>query len=266
MDEDGANRERDRHMAGRPYILAETNWKTVEHTDYEVVVLPWGATEAHNYHLPYGTDNIQCDFIAAEAARRAWEREAKVAVLPTLPFGVNTGQVEIKLDISINPSTQLAVLKDIVEVLDHQGVPKLVIFNGHGGNDFRQMVRELWPRYEMFICTLEWYKWIDAGLFEEPGDHAGEMETSLMQVFAPDLVLPLSEAGEGRDRKFRIKALRDGPAWTQRDWLQTTADTGVGNPRPATAEKGQRCFDDVAAKCADFFVELAEADLDDLYE
>ena len=253
-------------MAGRPYILAETNWKTVENTDYEVVVLPWGATEAHNYHLPYATDNIQCDFIAAEAARRAWDRGAKVAVLPTLPFGVNTGQVEIKLDISINPSTQMALLKDIVDVLDHQGVPKFVIVNGHGGNDFRQMVRELWPRYEMFICTLDWYKWVDAGIFEDPGDHAGEMETSLMQVFAPDLVLPLSEAGDGQDRRFKIKALREGPAWSQRDWLQVTSDTGVGNPKPATAEKGRRCFEDLAAKAADFLVELAEADLDDLYE
>ena len=55
-------------MAGRPWILAETNWKEVEATDYDVVVLPWGATEAHNYHLPYSTDVVQCDQIAAEAA------------------------------------------------------------------------------------------------------------------------------------------------------------------------------------------------------
>ena len=253
-------------MPGRPYILAETTWKTVEGTDYEVVVLPWGATEAHNYHLPYATDNIQCELLAAEAARRAWDRGARVVVLPNIPFGVNTGQVEIKLDISVNPSTQLALLKDIVEVLDHQGIPKFVILNGHGGNDFRQMVRELWPRYEMFICTVDWYKWVDASIFAEPGDHAGEMETSLMQVFAPDLILPLSEAGEGRERKFRIKALREGPAWSQRDWLQATADTGVGNPMPATVEKGRRCYEDLAAKMADFLVELAEADLDDLYE
>ena len=104
-------------MAGRPYILAETNWKTVKATDYEVAVLPWGATEAHNYHLPYSTDVVQCDEIAAEAARIAWEREAKVVVLPTVPFGVNTGQLDIKLDLNLNPSTQLAILGDLVEAL-----------------------------------------------------------------------------------------------------------------------------------------------------
>lgn len=253
-------------MAGRPYVLAETNWKEVEPTDYEVVVLPWGATEAHNFHLPYATDVVQCDHIAAEAARQAWERGAKVIVLPTVPFGVNTGQVEVKLDINMNPSTQLAVLRDICDVLEHQGIPKLVILNGHGANDFRQMVRELWPCYELFLCTLDWYKWVDAGVFVDPGDHAGEMETSLMQHLAPDWVLPLSAAGDGRERRFRIAALRTGLAWSQRDWIATTADTGVGDPSPATPEKGRRCFEQVTGRIADFLVELAAADLDDLYE
>ncbi len=253
-------------MAGRAWVLAETNWKEVEETDYEVVVLPWGATEAHNYHLPYCTDVVQCDHIAAAAAGQAWQRGAKVIVLPTVPFGVNTGQVDIKLDINMNPSTQLSVLRDICDVLEHQGIPKLVILNGHGANDFRQMVRELWPCYEMFLCTLDWYSCIDSGIFEDPGDHAGEMETSLMQQLLPDLVLPLSEAGDGAERKFRIPALRDGLAWTQRDWVAATADTGVGDPAPATAEKGQRCLEQVSARIADFLVDLAAADLDDLYE
>ena len=253
-------------MSGRPYILAETTWKQVESTDYEVVALPWGATEAHNYHLPYNTDNVQCDHIAAEAARRAWERDAKVVVLPTVPFGVNTGQIEVKLDINLNPSTQLSVLSDIVEVLDHQGIPKLVIMNGHGGNDFRQMVRELWPRYEMFICTLDWYKWVDEKIFEEVGDHTGEMETSLMQHLVPEWVLPLSEAGDGAERRFKVKALAEGRVWSQRDWISATADTGIGDPKPSTPEKGQRCLDQVAGQLADFLVELAAADLDDLYE
>ena len=253
-------------MAARPWILAETNWKEVEATDYEVVILPWGATEAHNFHLPYSTDVVQCDQIAAEAAGQAWGRGAKVIVLPTVPFGVNTGQVDIKLDINMNPSTQLAVLRDICDVLEHQGIPKLVIFNGHGANDFKQIVRELWPCYEMFLCTLNWYGFLEEGIFADPGDHAGEMETSLMQHCAPELVLPLSEAGDGAERKFRIPALRDGLAWTQRDWVAATADTGVGDPAAATAEKGRRCVEQVSARIADFLVELAEADLDDLYD
>lgn len=254
-------------MPGRPYILAETTWKTVKDTPYQVAVLPWGATEAHNYHLPYSTDVVQCDFIAAEAARVAWEQGAKVIVLPTVPFGVNTGQCEIKLDINMNPSTQLALLRDIAEMLAHQGIPKLVILNGHGANDFKQMIRELWPQYrELFICTLSWYQWVDRSLFEEGGDHADEMETSLLMHCAPQWVLPLSEAGEGRERKFKIEALRSGLAWSQRDWVQTTADTGVGNPRAATPEKGRRCLEEVGRKIGAFLAELAAADPEELYE
>ncbi len=253
-------------MSGRPYILAETTWREVSDTDYTVAVLPWGATEAHNYHLPYNTDVVQCDHIAAESARQAWERGARVIVLPTIPFGVNTGQVDIKLDINMNPSTQLAVLEDVVDGLEHHGIEKLVILNGHGANDFRQIIRELWPRSEVFLCTLDWYKIIDESIFEDKGDHAGEMETSLMQYLAPDLVKPLSEAGDGAERKFRIAALQDGRAWSQRDWTEATADTGVGDPAPATKEKGKICFEGVSAQIADFLVELAAADLDDMYE
>jgi hypothetical protein len=51
----------------RPYILAETNWKAVKDTHYDVAVLPWGATEAHNYHLPYATDNYEADALASRS-------------------------------------------------------------------------------------------------------------------------------------------------------------------------------------------------------
>ena len=56
-----------------PYLLSGSTWRTVDATPYEVAVLPWGATEAHNYHLPYGTDTIQSSAMAAEAARQAWD-------------------------------------------------------------------------------------------------------------------------------------------------------------------------------------------------
>src|SRR5512141_1401995 len=123
-------------MTGRSWVLGEVTWKQVRETPYEIAVLPWGATEAHNYHLPYGTDVFESQAVANEAARIASERGAHVAVLPAIPFGVNTGQLDIPLTINMNPSTQMAVLSDVVEALDSQGIPKLVIINGHGGNDF----------------------------------------------------------------------------------------------------------------------------------
>ena len=253
-------------MSTRPYILAESTWKTVDATPYDLALLPWGATEAHNYHLPYATDTIQCDALAAESARLAWDRGAKVVVLPTVPFGVNTGQLDIKLCLNMNPSTQAALLADLVRAIEGQGLTKLVIFNGHGGNDFRQMIRELQPRTGVFLATLNWYKVGEPNaVFTDLGDHAGELETSVMMHVAPDLVRPLSEAGDGREKHWRLSALRDGWAWAPRRWTQVSADTGTGNPTLATAEKGARYSNEVTRQVADFLVELASADVNDLY-
>jgi creatinine amidohydrolase len=254
-------------VAADPYVLSDTTWKTVRATDYEVAVLPWGATEAHNLHLPYGTDNYETAHVAAESAKRAWAAGGRVAVLPAIPFGVNTGQLDIKLCINMNPSTQAAVLGDVARSLEGQGIRKLVILNGHGGNDFRQMIRELQPTCGVFICTVNWWNCVDPRpYFNEAGDHAGELETSLMMHVAPNLVLPLSEAGEGKAKKFRIAGFRDGWAWAPREWSNVTEDTGVGNPGAATAEKGERFLEAVTKRIGGFLVELAAADLGKMYE
>lgn len=252
----------------RPYILSETHFKTVQKTIYEVVVLPWGATEAHNFHLPYGTDNIQSDYIVAESARIAWENGAKVIVLPTIPFGVNTGQLHIPLDINMNPSTQLAVLKDIADSLTRQGFKKLLILNGHGGNDFKGIIRELQPLFPgLFVCVLNWYQLIDLyEIFEEPGDHGGEMETSNMMVIAPDIVLPLQEAGSGKENKFSIQGLKERWVWAPRDFSKATQDNGIGNPEKASFEKGEKHLKTITEKIADFLIDLSQCKIDNLYE
>ena len=254
-------------MTPRPWILAESTWRTVEPQPYEVAVLPWGATEAHNFHLPYATDTIQCDVLAADAAGRAWAKGARVVVLPTVPFGVNTTQLDVKLCLNMNPSTQLALLRDIVQSVQPHGIRKLVIFNGHGGNDFRQMIRELTPATSLFLCTLDWWKVLDASqYFDEPGDHAGEMETGVMLHYVPTLVAPLDSAGPGRERLFRIRALRERWAWSPRRWTSITSDTGIGDPRRATPEKGARFANALSDTIAEFLVDLAAADPGQMYE
>ena len=254
-------------MAGRPWVLAETNWKTVSRTAFDVAVLPWGATEAHNWHLPYATDVIQCDHVAAEAARLAWEAGARVAVLPPVPFGVQTGQLDIPLCLNLNPSTQAAVLRDLAESLAGQGIARLVVLNGHGGNDFRQMIRELQPRVGIFLCAVDWWRVVDpAGYFDDLGDHAGELETSVMLHVAPELVLPLAEAGDGRQRRPRVTGFREGWAWAPRRWTQVSADTGIGDPKAASAEKGQRFAAAVIERVGAFLAELAAMDPADPYQ
>jgi creatinine amidohydrolase len=254
-------------VAGRPYILTETTWYNVKQTAYDVAVLPWGATEAHNYHLPYGADTLQTELIAAEAARLAWESGARVVVLPAVPFGVQSGQLDIPLCLHMNPSTQAALLADLAHTLAGQRVRKLVILNGHGGNDFRAMIRELQPRVRIFLCALSWYACVDPRqFFEQPGDHGGELETSLLLHLHPRLVLPLEEAGDGVERRFRVAGLREGWAWAPRQWTRISTDTGVGNPKAATADKGSQYFHAVTERIAGFLSELAATDPEQLYE
>ncbi len=251
----------------RHYVLSETNWKTVKDRQYDLAILPWGATEAHNYHLPFGTDNFETELIAIESARLAWEQKARVIVLPTIPFGVNTGQKDIKLTINMNPSTQTIILKDVIESLIHHKIYKLLIMNGHGGNDFSQMIRELGYQYpQMFISTCNWYMTVEKmKIFENDGDHADEMETSLMLFLVPELVLPLEEAGDGNFKSFRIKAFNEDWAWAERQWSRVTADTGIGNPKKASKDKGERYFTEVTEKISRLMIELAKANPDDLY-
>ena len=150
----------------RPYVLADTNWKNVKDTKFELAVLPWGATEAHNYHLPYATDVIEGTAIAEEAGRIAWDQGAKVIILPTIPFGVNTGQHDIYLDMNLNPSTQFAILKDILIVLNRQGIRKFVLLNSHGGNNWKSIIRELGLLFpDMFLCVVEWMKHVSKNDF-----------------------------------------------------------------------------------------------------
>lgn len=251
-----------------PYILAGTNWKTFKDQSIDLAILPWGATEAHNYHLPFSTDNILVEKIATESAKSAWSKGARVLVLPTIPFGVNTGQMDINLNINLNPSTQFAILNDVVDVLNRHKIHKFLILNGHGGNDFKQIIRELGLKFpSMFICGCNWYQsFNNSEFFENSGGHADEMETSIMQYLVPELVLPLSEAGEGKDKKFKIKAFNENWAWAERRWSQVTSDTGIGNPFKATPEKGEKCFNEIIKKIGNLMIELSKADINNMYE
>jgi len=252
----------------RPYLLASSRWKEIKATEFQLAILPWGATEAHNYHLPYSTDVVQCSYIAEQAAELIWREGYRPIVLPCVPFGVQCSQLGVKFNLNMRPSTQFCVLKDLVESLEHQGLRKLVLLNGHGGNHFVQMLRELYLDSRMRIFTVSWYDCVDARkFFEEPGEHGGEMETSLMMHIAPELVLPLSEAGVGGARNLKVASLRQGWAWAQRGWLgEVTQDTGIGNPAKADPKKGEAFLREVISKISVLLKEVADLDPSNQYE
>jgi creatinine amidohydrolase len=130
------------------------------------------------------------------------------------------------------------------------------------------MIRELGLKYpKMFLSTCNWFQALPKkDYFEHGGDHADELETSLMLHLAPHLVLPLEEAGDGREKKHKINEFSEGWAWSERKWSQISVDTGTGNPKASTPEKGAAYFTAVTTKISEFLVKLTQADVRNLYE
>ncbi|MDE6126275.1 MAG: creatininase family protein [Muribaculaceae bacterium] len=251
-------------MNDKEFDLAVSNYGTTRSLDYQIAIIPWGATEPHNYHLPYLTDAILSHDIAVDAARVALAKYGvRAMVMPGLPLGAqNPGQRELKFCVHYRYETQKAVLTDIVASLDHQGIRRLLIVNGHGGNSFKNMIRDLGIDFpDMLIAASEWYKVCPATeFFDAPGDHADELETSVMMHYHPELV-NLSEAGEGKAGGFAPETLRGGVAWIPRDWSRVSVDTGIGSPAAATAEKGMRFAAAVAETYATLLRDLTLPDL-----
>jgi creatinine amidohydrolase len=248
-------------MPPRPYLLLEANHRQLSEPPPQVAVLPWGATEAHNRHLPYGTDVIEATRLAERAAGLAYARGACVAVLPTVPFGNNEQQLDQACTISITTATALAVLGDVARSLARQHIDRLVILNAHGGNQFQPLVRDLQSQHGILIVVANFYEMlpdVKQAIFESPGDHADELETSLLLHLCPELV-ELDQAGSGERIPFAIKSLAQRGVWTPRPWSKSHPDTGSGDPSRATAEKGKRYFEALVAALADVLVELSGA-------
>ena len=98
-------------MPPRSYILFEANYAQLKTYKPNVAVLPWGATEAHNYHMPHGTDVIEATTLAERAAKLAFDAGAKPIVLPAIPFGNNAQQLDQVPMAATNSSRSSAISK-----------------------------------------------------------------------------------------------------------------------------------------------------------
>lgn len=248
----------------RPWALAERSHAELKDRKIDVAVLPFGATEPHNLHMPYGTDNYQVEVLGDRACARAHQAGATgVVLLPTIPFGVNTNYFKVPgaLACSLTPTTLLAILTDLADSMERQGVRKLVLLNGHGGNELKPLIRELHHRTGVFICLCDWFRMATdqyPSIFDRPGEHADEVETSLGMAYFPDLV-KLEVADRGSSRPTRLNAVNRGWISITRPWHLATTNTGMGDPSAATAEKGRRLMDILTERLGDFLIELAKS-------
>ena len=226
-----------------------------------VAVLPWGATEAHNFHLPHGTDVIEAVTLAERAAAKAHDAGGRPIVLPAIPFGNDAQQLDQVATISLSTTTALHLLRDVVRSLKAQGIDRLVIVNAHGGNQFQPLVRDVQSEFGGLIVGINFWQLLpdrQRELFSDPGDHAGQLETAFLLHVAPDWVMP-DQAGEGSRVPFALESLGQPGVWTPRPWSQSHPDTGSGNPAGATAQAGEQFIDAATDSIAAVLVELSQA-------
>lgn len=256
----------------RVWILAEANYGYTKANPYEVAVLPLGATEPHNLHLPYGTDLFEATILGERICEAAHARGAKVVLLPTIPYGTETNLRAFPLAMNVNPSTLGLVIADLIQSLVTSGVRKVLLLNSHGGNDLKPVLRELYGQTTAHLFLCNWYQGL-AGeyqhLFSRRDDHAGEVETSFALAYFPDLVARRSDgtldADDGETRTTRFAAVGAGWVSITRPWHLLTTNAGSGNPHEASAEKGRELMKILVDRLATFLVELSGAPIDERF-
>lgn len=247
----------------RKHVLEEATYKQLLDLKPNMAVVPWGATEAHNYHMPHGTDNYQATFLANQAVANANSQGARCIALPCVPFGNNNTQLSQAATITMRTSTQQQVLYDIADSLVRQGIDRLLVMNFHGGNEFKPLVRDVMLDLPIFIVVVNGHQLAPAAqelLDHREGDHADEFETSLMLHLKPEIVAPLDTAGDGAVTTSKLPHLSTTPGvWAPRNWAATSKDTGIGDPSKATAAKGEQIFKLLVDALTPVLLELSNA-------
>lgn len=256
----------------KPWILADNNYAHIGAQQYEVAVLPLGATEPHNLHLPYGTDIFEASIVGDKICEAAHEQGAKVILLPTIPFGTETNMREFPLAINLNPSTLNRVICDIAESLLTDGIKKLVLLNSHGGNGLKPLLREMSGKTETNFFLCNWYtsfQDVYFDIFEKMDDHAGEMETSFGLAFFPELVARNEDGSLTADAAVtnptKLEALNEGWVSISRPWHLLTTNSGSADPHAATAEKGRKMMDTLVERLGKFLVELSSLEINNRF-
>ena len=252
--------------------LLETSYSVIKDQRYEVAVLPLGATEPHNLHLPYGTDVLEGRVVGEHICQAAHERGAKVVLLPTIPYGTETNLRQFPLAMNLNPSTLYAVCTDLIESLVQSGIRKVVLLNSHGGNGMKPLLRELYGKTEAHVFLCNWYEALKGeyeSIFDKMEDHAGEMETSFMMAYFPELIATNADgsmnADDGSTTPLQFEALREGWVSITRPWHLLTTNSGAADPHAATKEKGEKMMELIVQRLSTFLVELSAADIDETF-
>lgn len=208
-------------------------------------VIPLGILEKHGPHLPLGTDLISVRETAIRAARKEF-----TLIFPPFYFGQIYEARQQPGTVAYRPETVFAVLQETCDELHRNGIEKIILVNGHGGNSsllpyFCQIQLEKQKDYAVYLFRPQ-----DAEAYQEKLEkmrqtdwdgHAGETETSLMLAVSPDLVhLDRANEQSGRDQE-RLKKL--AYAYTAIWWYARYPNHYAGDGSYGTLEMGELILD-----------------------
>lgn len=225
-----------------------------------VALLPVGSTEQHGPHLPLGTDWLTAEWIAKKT-----EEKTDILLLPTIPVGVSEHHRHFWGTLWVSPATLKNYVVDVGKALKTHGISRLVIVNGHGGNNpaLDEACREL-RKYDIFAFTYSWWLAIPDILQQiviTSGSHAGESETSVMMSVCPEGVVA---------ERFEEGYKKGAPEWGLKikgvnigyDTIDFTQSGVAGNPTAATREKGEIILNKSVERLVEFVSWLKSVDED----
>ena len=223
-----------------------------------MVIIPIGSLEQHGPHLPVEVDSMLGETVALRTARAIAERGQSVLVLPVLWTGISEHHMSFGGTVSLDLPAFSALVEGVVRAVHRHGFRRIVLLNGHGGNEnaLRCITDELTPAMNIPIVQFTyWYAAAEAIgeiLETQPGlSHACEAETSMMMAVRPELVATDRIALAKTNRTADVSDLVGGGVYLWRSIGARSASGVIGNPEAATLDKGQRLFDAVSRTLAD---------------
>ncbi len=244
-------------------ILEEMTLEDVRALDPNVCVIPIGSTEPHGPALPYGTDSYRVEATSYAGARRANETGGRVLCLPTQRISLNNNFRAFPFACRMAVPTFMALLKDLVEMCEAEGVRRVVFVNGHGGNPdaIRAVQRDLAARDGAFVCLISATGCASAEaqrVWENRSDHAGEEETSQILYLFPDLVRK-DKIDNNPRMQPGVEVLTEFKAEFVRPWHLYLPTSAGGDARKASAEKGKTVIESAIEGMGRFLAELSKA-------
>ncbi len=212
-------------------------------------IIPVGSLEQHGSHLPVYTDSLIAEYVARSVADRVG-----AFVLPVISYGVSFEHKPM-FNVSLRNSTLSTLICDVCISLTENRIRKIIILNGHHGNIgvFQYIAQELHGRLPEAarVHTIHYWHMMKAEF-----DHAGEVETSLVLAIAPELVR-MDRAAPNSKKLSKSKAAYSSITNVPGSFPKITGNGVWGDPRKATAAKGEKWIEEITAGLAKTISELA---------